>query len=156
MISIIIIDAQYLKCISILIYAYFDALLSVSDKKLEDVTNRHVMQRNGWEINVQYTNTNDPHHFQSCYGNTFYGYEHGDRSISATFAGSGKAILNYGNCYNPGGVVTVYLNNAKISSAPARTPRKLITFDYYTGDVLKFIDGHGVIKLNSLRLVPKL
>ena len=68
------------------------------------------------------------------------------------FAGSGKATLNFGNCYHQDRV-TVYLNKKDIGHADAWTFEKEITFDYSNGDILTLKEHPmAIIKLNSLKL----
>ena len=74
-------------------------MFSVSDKKPVILTFEFVMQANGWTIDVEKSsiNGNDD---ERCGGETFYGYKKNAPvgAVRATFIGSGKAPLNFGNC----------------------------------------------------------
>ena len=76
--------------------------------------------------------------------------------VEATFNGSGRATLDFGNCYDKGGVVKVYLNAVVIGEAETLELSKVISFNYSKGDVLniteEFKRNGGIIKINSLKL----
>ena len=68
------------------------------------------MISNGWTINVDKDNVNDPH--KTCDSDRFHGGmtddENGD--ISATFKGFGTMTVTFSNCYKRGSVL-LFLNN---------------------------------------------
>ena len=111
-----------------------------------------VMEKNGWDFDI--TDSNDPKFTAECGTSAWYGYNYGPviGSLTAIFVGSGKATLNFGNCYTAGRV-TVYLNGRDIAYAVAYTFEQEVTFDYSSGDILT-IKEHpmAIIKLNSLKL----
>ena len=89
-----------------------------------------------------------------CGMDTWFGYNYGRLvgSVQTTFQGTGKAVLNFGNCYQSGRVI-VYLNGKEISRAHGKTPRKEVEFQYSKGDLLRIEEVHvAIIKLNSLEL----
>ena len=112
------------------------------------------MESNGWIIDVQYWAGNDwnKENREVCGITTFYGYR-GDNSIgmvTTTFTESGRAILNFGNCYN-GGYVSVSLNDNEIGRAYANTPINELRFIYSKHDILRIEEVNtAIIKLNSL------
>ena len=113
------------------------------------------MVKNGWNADIDYSNGNDWNdaHEKNCSANTFYGYRGGDLvgSVSATFKGSGKGILSYGNCYYTG-YVLVSLNSVELGRSSSNS-QGLVTFQYRNGDVLKIEEfDTAIIKLYSLVL----
>ena len=120
------------------------------DSALQNVDNRQTMIDGGWIVDVD--------EYQS-YGHccmepkTFWGYKH-KRAVGvvkATFKGSGKATLNFGNCYVVG-VTKAYLNDLEIGSAGSYQYANK-TFNFNKGDTLKLIEEQaGIIKINSLSL----
>ena len=90
--------------------------------------------------------------------NTFWGYKYHSATgfVEATFKGSGRATLEFGNCYHKGGVVKVYLNADEIGVATKLEKSKVINFNYSRGDVLNITEEYkgegGIIKINSLKL----
>ena len=109
------------------------------------------MKAGGWM--VDWAPNQDAHHAARCGGyETFWAYSHGDGFVKATFKGSGKGVLDFGNCYSTG-FTKVYLNDTEIGSAPANESSKVINFNYTTGDTLKITEEQiGIIKINSLHL----
>ena len=89
---------------------------------------------------------------------TFWGYKYHSATgfVEATFKGSGRATLDFGNCYDKGGVVKVYLNAQEIGEADKLELSEVISFSYSKGDVLniteEFKGNGGIIKINSLKL----
>ena len=111
-----------------------------------------VMKRNGWKLDVTHSMTKS--YSRKCGMESWYGYNRGTAvgSVETTFQGTGKATLNFGNCYRTGRVI-VYLNDKEISRANRNTPRKEVEFEYSKGDVLLIEEVRvGIIKLNSLEL----
>ena len=96
------------------------------------------MKRNGWDVDVDYSNGEDQiDEFDStCDTDQFYGYKDGNRvgSISPFFKGSGKANLRFGNCHDTG-YVAVLLNGAEIERATIVFRR--VSFQYEVGDFLE-------------------
>ena len=111
------------------------------------------MKKGGWNFDVSHQHTYYKY-ARECGTSTWYGFKYGYPigSVTAIFAGSGKATLNFGNCYASGRVV-VYLNEKDIGHADANTPKQEITFDYSKGDNLTIKEENmAIIKLNSLNL----
>ena len=110
------------------------------------------MEKGGWVFNVTDSgDANDPF-ADDCGTSTWFGYSYGtaDGSVTASFIGSGRAVLGYGNCYSDGRVV-VYLNGNEVSHALSNNPKKVITFEFSHGDVLTIKEtGIAIIKLNYL------
>ena len=76
----------------------------------------------------------------------------GDGKLSTTFQGSGRATLDFGNCYYNGEVV-VHLNNVQIGSALPLQKSIVVEFDYKPGDTLAIQEiNYGIIAINSLKL----
>ena len=70
--------------------------------------------------------------------------------------GTGKAVLEFGNC-SPDGKVVAYKNDQEIQSAGKRSDAKIV-FDFQDGDVLKIQEESeswtsGVIKFKSLDFI---
>ena len=83
------------------------------------------MIKNGWNVDIEYSNTKDwsQDYLVNCGTQTFYGY-HGDQkvgTVSATFQGSGNATLIFGNCYKEG-FVEVLLNEEHLKQANPDLP----------------------------------
>ena len=137
----------------------FDIFTEGTDAKFSRLTSKSVMEENGWKADVDYSNGEDWNkaHERDCSSDTFYGYRGGDLvgSVSATFKGSGKGVLSYGNCYKTG-VVVVSLNNVEIGRSSLHKTGNIkgsITFQYRRGDTLKIEEFNtGIIKLYSLDL----
>ena len=86
--------------------------------------------------------------------NTFWGYKYASPigHVNATFKGSGKATLDFGNCYDKSGKTVVYLNDQSIAEV-GKYGRSTVVCHYKMGDVLKVTEeGSGIIKLNSFQL----
>ena len=131
-----------------------------SDKKLEDLSSATDMQKNGWvwssNVRVNDLNYLGPDKYSDCsrYDKTWYGYANGAAigTISATFHGSGSAVLNYGNCYFQGQVV-VSLNGKEISRVGGFVFDKEISFNFAKGDILELKEINiAIIKLNTFKI----
>ena len=110
------------------------------------------MKANGWRMDV--TNWNDSVYAAQCDPSTWFGYKYGYGIgvISTTLTGSGKALLDFGNCYGHG-MVVVRLNNKEIGLAGANTPSKKVSFSYSRNDVLSISEENiAIIKLNFFEL----
>ena len=110
------------------------------------------MKENGWKIDV--SNSNDSSYAAQCGCATWFGYKYGypTGAISTTLMGSGRAVLDFGNCYDHGDV-RVSLNNEVIGSAGPNILSKQISFDYSRNSFLMIIEENmAIIKLNSLTL----
>ena len=110
------------------------------------------MKNGGWKLDV--SNSNDTKYAGQCGTSTWFGFKYGYPigSVTAILIGSGKATLNFGNCYSHGRVV-VYLNQNEIGHADAFMPEKEIAFDYSKKDVLTIKEKYmAIIKLNYLNL----
>ena len=113
------------------------------------------MEVNGWQfinINFDMPENMSADDLSACGDTGWYGFTHpGTGKVSATFAGTGTATLDYGNCYT-GGSTNTFLNDSLIDVAGNNTPSKQITFDFSPGDVLVIVEAGGIIKLNSLTI----
>ena len=120
------------------------------DLSLGDISSEESMMKNGWKVDVRFSNTDDwnSEYPVNCGKQTFYGY-HGDHrvgSVSATFKGQGNATLIFGNCYKTG-FVEVLLNQERLGQAN-HEKYKTIAFTYQRGDVLTIREVNtAIIKL---------
>ena len=79
-------------------------------------------------------------------------YSSGDGVIKTTLYGCGKAILDYGNCFEDG-TVGIFLDNYLIG-ATYHTQSKLISFSYTNGSILEIKEiGQGIIKFNNFTVI---
>ena len=121
------------------------------DSGLENVANRQAMKIGGW--NVDGCPDQSSSYASSCNNpNAFWCYEYGSAEgyVTATFSGSGKGTLDFGNCYS--GVSKVYLNDVEIGKAE-KEKTKIITFHYNCGDTIRLTEeGSSILKINSLSL----
>ena len=116
------------------------------------------MTEGGWRVDGAPEHENDYAMFCAV-PHTFWGYKFHSAVgfVEATFQGAGRAILNFGNCYDHAGVVKVFLNTEEVGVAAPLELSKVISFNYSKGDVLniteerKGISG-GIIKINALKL----
>ena len=125
------------------------------DDKLTDFSSAMAMEKNGWKLNIRHSM--DSAYSEKCGMDTWFGYNYGEKvgSVQTTFKGTGKATLNFGNCYRSGWV-KVYLNGKEISRANGNTPRKEVEFRYSKDDILRIKEVNvAIIKLNSLELYHK-
>ena len=87
------------------------------DGSLTQLTSMSVMMRNGWLVDVDYSNGEDQMEEKEefCDFDQFYGYKEANKvgRVSAIFKGSGKANLRYANCFTTG-YVTVSLNGHEL------------------------------------------
>ena len=127
--------------------------LVCADATLGDLTSKTIMEANGWKVNVG--SSFNPTYAKCAGTSTWYGYSSGSTvgSVAASLKGTGRATLNFGNCFTSGKVI-VYLNNKEISRANANQNAIEIVFNFSEGDVLRIDeewDGvrGGIIKLNS-------
>ena len=108
------------------------------------------MIKNGWNVDTEYSNTDDwsTEYPINCGTQTFYGY-HGDQkigSVSTAFKGSGNATLIFGNCYKKG-FVEVLLNEKQLKQAN-QEKYKTVSFSFNRGDILKIREVNtAIIKL---------
>jgi len=128
-----------------------------SDAALENVKNRQVMKEGGWRVDGAPLHGSD-YAWYCARPISFWGFKYyrAIGFVEATFNGSGRATLDFGNCYDKGGVVKVYLNAVVIGEAEKLELSKIISFNYSKGDVLniteEFKGNGGIIKINSLKL----
>ena len=110
------------------------------DSTLQNVRNIKEMEVGGWNVDgVPDNNDNLPE-------NCVPGF------VTATFKGSGRGTLDFGNCFTRG-FTKVYLNGTLISSAGKNQKSKVVNFKYNKGDVLKINEEKtGIIKINSFKL----
>ena len=114
------------------------------------------MKEGGWRVDGAPEHESD--YAWYCASNSFWGYKYHSAIgfVEATFKGSGRATLDFGNCYDQGGVVKVYLNADEIGEAAESEFSKVISFNYSRGDVLNITEEYkgegGIIKINSLKL----
>ena len=100
--------------------------------------------------------TNGPWNSNACSGASWHGWNGGssgieEGSISTTLNGSGKAILDFGNCHSVGTVVA-YKNGVEIATIGASATDK-IEFEFSDGDVIKMTEFSGIIQFNDLEIV---
>ena len=87
-----------------------------------------------------------------CAGYSWYGWNPNDKkaSISTTLHGEGKAVLEFGNCWESGEVIA-YKNNVEIYRADAFDAVQ-VEFIFQNGDELKITqNGDGKIQFSDLR-----
>ena len=121
------------------------------DKALQKVGNRKEMIAGGWVVDK--APHEEPIHAKKCGEQGFWGYNkkpgvHG--YITATFKGSGKAILDFGNCLE-GGVTKVTQHFRFINSTKQKS--FVVEINYEKGQLLKIEEENGIIKINSFTLV---
>ena len=111
------------------------------------------MEAGGWLVDGAPSQENT--YAEGCGGyETFWGYSHDFAigKVSATFNGSGKGVLNFGNCFRKG-FTKVYLNGHEIGSASPNQKSVVANFTYKAGDKLTVTEEQaGIIKINSLHL----
>ena len=74
--------------------------------------------------------------------------------IKTTLSGSGRAKLDFGNCYHTSGIVKVFLDNTEIASATNGTASKTVEFDYNDGNELKLVEENtAIIMFNSFEVL---
>ena len=80
----------------------------------------------------------------------WYGYEDASAigSIKTTLSGTGRAKLNFGNCYTSG-IVKVFLDNTEIATASGDEKTKTVEFAYSDGNELKLTEDFAIIVFNS-------
>ena len=137
---------------------YEDFIVVTGDLDLVDVSNKTAMESKGWVFHGKegcgtgnwYKDKEDEY---PCKGSASWYCSGSDiGSISVKFKGPGLATLDFGNCYKKG-IVEVFLNGGRKSTANANVKSKRIIFEFSTGDELKIIEkGSGIIKLNSLNV----
>ena len=87
----------------------------------------------------------------ACGSDTFWGFSanYGVGKATATFIGSGEAILKFGNCHSEG-LAFIMLDDTQMESAGPRETRT-VRFSYTPGTVLRVEErGFGIFKINSL------
>ena len=87
---------------------------------------------------------------------TWYGWGNSGAvgKISTVLKESGRAKLDFGNCWREPEDVFVYLNDKEIASAPKNTPSKTVEFDFNDGDVLKLEEpGKNIISFNDFEII---
>ena len=92
---------------------------------------------------------------QNWYCYTDISYKNGApvvSTIKTKLYGSGKAKLDFGNCYNLGDV-RFYLNNREIAAAPGGTNSTVVEFDYTDGNELKLVEHFAIIMFNSFQIL---
>ena len=88
------------------------------------------MKKGGWIVDDAMEQDNK--YSANCGGyGTFWGYKWGWAvgSVEATFKGSGRGTLDFGNCFTRG-FTNVYLNGNLISSAGKNQKSKVVNFEY--------------------------
>ena len=128
--------------------------LGCSDENdaLTDLTNRDVMEANGWTLE-DFTDVGHGYRNDNCGTDTFWGW--GSSNIKGTakaiLKGSGTAKLDFGNCYSRDNV-NVYLNDILLETATSFTSLS-VTFAYSDGDVLTINEGNAIMQLHSLEFL---
>ena len=84
----------------------------------------------------------------------WYGYEDYSAigSITTTLSGTGRAKLNFGNCYTSGNV-KVFLDNTEIATVSGDEKSKTVEFDYNDGNELKLTEDFAIIVFNSFEVL---
>ena len=84
----------------------------------------------------------------------WYGYEDASAigSIKTTLSGTGRAKLNFGNCYKSGNV-KVFLDNTEIAAASGDEKSKTVEFAYSDGNELKLTEDFAIIVFNSFEVL---
>ena len=119
---------------------------------LEVLANEAVMTKAGWSFSHFHGKMNQIGHGK-CTAGSWHGYRNGNgvATLSKVLRSSGKATLDYGNCWNAG-KTNVYLNGKKIDSASPLTGSKTVVFACKAGDKLELKDeeGNAVIQMSKL------
>ena len=106
----------------------------------------------GWTINCNEGVWNSPS--DKC--SNWYGYIPNDDvgSISTTFKGSGRARLDFGNCYK-NGRVKAYLDGKMIGKGAGKyTFSKVVEFNFQHGSILEINEQNtATIQFNSLKII---
>ena len=105
------------------------------------------MEAGGWILDG--APSQEPKFAEECGGyETFWAYRYGypNGNVSATFKGSGHAVLDFGNCYHQG-VTKVYLNGHEIGSASPYQDSVTTSFSYKPGDTLTVTEEQIGIKM---------
>ena len=123
------------------------------DRKLSQVSNRTVMEKNGWKFNSSSEN-------DTVWASVFCGeyswfgfHHHMDGSVSTTFKGSGTATLSFGNCVPLSSSlykVSVVVNGEIIAVAMGNVMKEEMLFSFIRGDNLIIKVHNAIIKINSL------
>ena len=121
------------------------------DKKISDVSNREVMEKNGWKFNTSHSDMKWQR--SNCGEGSWFGLHAGfaEGSVSTTFQGSGTATLTFGNCWTSSLYkVSVILNEELKAEAKGSELEKEVTFSFNQGDHLIIKEDGAIIKINSL------
>ena len=121
------------------------------DKGLSEVSNREVMEKNGWIFNT--THSDMTKYKSRCGEGSWFGFHSniGYGSVSTTFKGSGTATLSFGNCWTSSLYkVSVVINGEVRSEAEGNVMAKEISFSFNKGDNLIIKEDGAIIKINSL------
>ena len=124
------------------------------DCGLQNVKNRETMRAGGWNVDGAPDQALIWGKALCLEPDTFWGYLHARPvgRVSATFKGSGRATLDFGNCFKVGRT-QVFLNGKRIGSANKKEVSRIVQFDYNSGNTLMLTEeGEGIIKINSLKL----
>ena len=106
---------------------------------------------NGWTIDCS-AGVWTGYEFEDC--KNWYGFLHPESgSIATTLTGSGRARLDFGNCYKTG-TVKAFLDGQEIESADALIPHKVVEFNFNPGSVLRISEYDiAVIQFNNLEII---
>ena len=121
------------------------------DKGLSEVSNREVMEKNGWIFNT--THSDMVWGKSHCGEGSWFGFHSNAAygSVSTTFKGSGTATLSFGNCWAASLYkVSVVINGEVKSEAEGNVMEKEISFSFNKGDNLIIKENGAIIKINSL------
>ena len=105
---------------------------------------------NGWVVDVTTSNTQ---YNAQCGNKAWFGWKGGSAvgAVSASFTGSGKATLIFGNCWT-GGNVIAYLNSKMIGTVQ-NFGNTTIEFTFSKGDVLTIKElNTALIQLHKLTI----
>ena len=103
----------------------------------------------GWETTCTHGNIYGTSAGSSC--PNWHTFKSGSPScsIKTTLNGSGRAKIDFGNCFNEG-VSAVFLDGNEIAKAGASEVNIVKEFDFTDGSELKLTEvGNGVISFNS-------
>ena len=121
------------------------------DRRLSQVSDREVMEKNGWIFNT--SNSDMVSYRKHCGEGSWFGF-HSDfeeGSVSTTFKGSGVATLYLGNCWtSPVYKVSVLINGEIKFVVRRNVMQKVISFSFNKGDNLIIKEDGAIIKINTL------
>ena len=122
-------------------------------------------QQGVWDINKenQWTDSLDRKYPGASKCVNWYGWTNfkTEGSISTVMKGSGRAKLDFGNCWDgrkpwSHSYVKVYLDGTEIKSASHGQSNVLVEFEFHEGSKLEIKEINvGIIQFNKFEIVPK-